>query len=190
MRILFLNSEAELYNNGADKILLLAVEALAADHDVRVLLPLDGPLVDAIRENGVPCEVRPYAIMRRSTAGPLAAVAYFVGLVVSTLRIRRYVRRHRFDAIYSNKVLQHLTRDQMRESLRRQLEVLRPGGVALHALWRGDEDEEHSGLLFTKYTEDSLSEVIPAGFEVVDVAVFKEMATDDSLRVHLRRGLR
>lgn len=102
MRILFLNSEAELYNNGGDKILLLTVEALAADHDVEVLLPLDGPLVEAIRELDVPCEVMPYAIMRRRTANPFAAVTFFAQLALSTFRLWRYIRKHDIDVVYSN----------------------------------------------------------------------------------------
>jgi glycosyltransferase involved in cell wall biosynthesis len=102
MRILFLNSEAELYNNGGDKILLLTVEALAAEHEVEVLLPLDGPLVAAIRALDVPCEVVPYAIMRRRTLNPLVALTFFVQLVLSTFRIWRYVRKHRIDVVYSN----------------------------------------------------------------------------------------
>ncbi len=102
MRILFLNSEAELYNNGGDKILLLTVEALAADHDVEVLLPLDGPLVAAIRALDVPCEVVPYAIMRRRTLNPFVALTFLGQLVLSTFRLRRHVRRHDIDVVYSN----------------------------------------------------------------------------------------
>ena len=40
-----------------------------------------------------------------------------------------------FDAIYSNKVLYHLTLDELRASLRNQARVLDPGGLLLHALW-------------------------------------------------------
>jgi cyclopropane fatty-acyl-phospholipid synthase-like methyltransferase len=69
----------------------------------------------------------------------------------------------RFDALYSNKVLQHLSRDQLRRSLSRQGELLVPGGVALHSLWNGDkEDEEHAGLLFVYYTVESFTELLPS----------------------------
>jgi len=41
----------------------------------------------------------------------------------------------RFDAIYSNKVLHHLTRHELRRSLERQASLRRPGGLLLHGLW-------------------------------------------------------
>ncbi|MEM6993373.1 MAG: class I SAM-dependent methyltransferase [Myxococcota bacterium] len=93
----------------------------------------------------------------------------------------------RFDALYSNKVLQHLTREAFQASLRRQAEVVRPGGVVLHALWYGDSSDVHHGMLFNNYTEDSLKAALPPEFEVVDLTRYEEMAPNDSLRVHLRR---
>ena len=102
MKILFLNSEAELHNNGGDKILLLTVEALAEQHDVAVLLPVAGPLVGAIRELGVACEVRPYPIVRRSTARPLAALRYVARLITSTFYLWRYVGEREIEVVYSN----------------------------------------------------------------------------------------
>ncbi|MCP3974984.1 MAG: glycosyltransferase family 4 protein [bacterium] len=102
MRILFLNSEAELHNNGGDKVLLMTVETLAAHHEVEVLLPVPGPLVDAIRDLGVRCDVSSYPIVRRNTARPLAAARYFAGLVASTFRLWRHVRRREVDVVYAN----------------------------------------------------------------------------------------
>ena len=90
-----------------------------------------------------------------------------------------------FDAIYSNKVLQHLTRDDMRASLQRQAQLVRPGGLLLHALWYGDQVEEHMGLRFTQYTEALVSEVLPPRLSVVSTARYREMEDGDSLRVHL-----
>ena len=122
----------------------------------------------------------------------------------SKVFLRRYAARHgksptllldavtletdrRFDAIYSNKVLQHLTRDEMARSLARQAEVVEPDGLLLHALWHGEGHDEHHGLLFTRYTLDSLGEVLPAELEVVESARYTEMKADDSIWVVLRR---
>jgi len=54
----------------------------------------------------------------------------------------------RFDGIYSNKVLQHLTREEACASIQRQAEVLTEGGIALHSLWYGEGEETFSGLRF------------------------------------------
>ncbi len=102
MKVLFLNSEAELHNNGGDKVMLMTVATVAAQHEVEVLLPTAGPLVEAVRDLGVRCDVVSYPIVRRSTAKPTAALKYFAGLVVSTFRLWRYTRRHHVDVVYSN----------------------------------------------------------------------------------------
>jgi trans-aconitate methyltransferase len=95
----------------------------------------------------------------------------------------------RFDAIYSNKVLHHLTREELRTSLEAQPGLLRPGGFAMHSLWWGEEDEEPmEGLLFTRYTEPELAEVVAGtGFEVVEMRRYTEMEPDDSVWVLLRK---
>ncbi len=92
-----------------------------------------------------------------------------------------------FGSLYSNKVLQHVDRDQMRRSLARQAEVLEPGGIALHALWYGEEDQHIHGMLFTQYTEALLGEVLPDSLVVVETLRYTEMEENDSLRVTLRR---
>jgi SAM-dependent methyltransferase len=93
----------------------------------------------------------------------------------------------RFDAIYSNKVLQHLTKQDARQSLIAQHRLLNPGGIALHALWYGDELEEHHGLLFQQYAAKSFSELLDEQFEVVESRGYAEMEADDSLCVVIRR---
>jgi len=92
-----------------------------------------------------------------------------------------------FDAIYSNKVLHHLTREDLAQSLRRQLDLLNPGGVALHALWYGDKEEEHSGLRFTYYTEDTFAALMPASFTLVEQQRYAELEEGDSFFVVLKK---
>ena len=43
----------------------------------------------------------------------------------------------RFDCIYSNKVLHHLTRDELRTSLQAQVGLLNDDGLAMHSLLVG-----------------------------------------------------
>jgi SAM-dependent methyltransferase len=93
----------------------------------------------------------------------------------------------RFDAIYSNKVLQHLSKQDAGRSLAAQHRILNPGGTALHALWFGDKLEEHHGLLFQQYTAESFSEFLGEQFEVLEAKLYAEMEPDDSLSVVIRR---
>jgi len=94
--------------------------------------------------------------------------------------------RH-FDAIYSNKVMHHLSKEDTARSLGAQHRVLNPGGIALHSLWFGDECEERHGLLFQQYTPESFSELLDERFEVLESKAYTEMAADDSLCVILGR---
>ena len=93
----------------------------------------------------------------------------------------------RFDAIYSNKVMHHLHKQDAARSLTAQHRVLNPGGIALHSLWFGDELEEHHGLLFQQYTVESFAELLDEQFEVLESKRYAEMAVDDSLCVVMRR---
>lgn len=93
-----------------------------------------------------------------------------------------------FDAVFSNKVLQHLTRDEVKRSLERQTEVLKPGGIALHSLWYGDKEEEHSGLRFIHYTEATFAALVPDSLVLVEQERYTEMESDDSLVVVLQNG--
>jgi cyclopropane fatty-acyl-phospholipid synthase-like methyltransferase len=45
----------------------------------------------------------------------------------------------KYDVIYSNKVLQHLTTENLATSFKKQYEVLNEGGILFHAMWKGKE---------------------------------------------------
>ncbi len=93
----------------------------------------------------------------------------------------------RFDAIYSNKVMHHLSKQDAARSLTSQHKVLDAGGIALHSLWSGDELEEHHGLLFQQYTAESFAELLDGQFEVLESTLYAEMESGDSLYVVLKR---
>ncbi len=92
-----------------------------------------------------------------------------------------------FDCIYSNKVLHHITREDLKKSLRRQKEILSPNGVAFHSFWRGDREENFDGLLFTKYQKDGLKEVIGDILDIFEIETYTEMEKDDSIYVVLKK---
>jgi len=103
------------------------------------------------------------------------------------LDVLSMITARRFDGIYSNKVLHHLTQEELRQSLAAQRRALNPHGVLLHSFWWGDAEEEMHGLHFTYYTEESLRAQVPDGFDIVEVARYGEMDDDDSLYIVLRR---
>ncbi len=93
----------------------------------------------------------------------------------------------RFDAIYSNKVLQHLSIEECRQSLTAQHNVLNKGGIVLHALWYGNDFEEYEGLRFQQYTEESFTQLLEGRFEILEAKIYTEMEEDDSIAFFLKR---
>ena len=92
----------------------------------------------------------------------------------------------KFDCIYSNKVLHHLTKEDMAKSLQRQKEVLNPNGITFHSFWKGNKVEEMEGLLFTYYEMGDLNKMAGSDFEILALETYTEMEKDDSLYVALR----
>lgn len=92
-----------------------------------------------------------------------------------------------FDCIYSNKVLHHLTREDLKKSFQRQQEILNPNGIVFHSFWKGDKDENYDGLLFTKYQINGLKEIIGELFDILTIGTYTEMEKNDSLYVVLSK---
>lgn len=95
-------------------------------------------------------------------------------------------KRH-FDAIYSNKVLHQMSEEELIQSLQRQLQILNPGGYALHSFWSGNREEDHHGLKWVYYTEEAISDLIPAEFEIIELKTYKERIDHDSLYLILKK---
>jgi 2-polyprenyl-3-methyl-5-hydroxy-6-metoxy-1,4-benzoquinol methylase len=93
----------------------------------------------------------------------------------------------RFDAIFSNKVMQHLTREEVAASLARQAKVIQRDGHIFHTLWHGDSDEKHHGLHFSYFRLESFRARVPDSLEIVAHRVYRESEEGDSLWVLLRR---
>ena len=93
----------------------------------------------------------------------------------------------RFDCIYSNKVLHHLTKQELQRSFSRQGEMLTSGGFAMHSFWLGEGEEVHHGLRFVYYMEDELLNYIGSGFDVVATERYEEIEEADSFYILLRR---
>ena len=92
-----------------------------------------------------------------------------------------------FDCIYSNKVLHHLTREDLRRSFISQREHLGEVGLLMHSFWYGDREETEQGLRFVYYTKEILMDVIGSGFEAVESSRYTEMEDEDSFYILLRK---
>jgi trans-aconitate methyltransferase len=93
----------------------------------------------------------------------------------------------KFDCIYSNKVLIHLTREELAESFHRQAEILEPGGILFHTFWQGGTEEEFNGLRFVYYTRRTLMKTLDKGFEIMAFERYAETEEGDSFYVILKR---
>lgn len=94
----------------------------------------------------------------------------------------------KFDCIYSNKVLHHLTPFEMKKSLSRQQKILSDQGVLLHSFWYGSDVEEYHGSICTYYTEQTLTEIISERFELIDIQKYSEGREGDSIYILLRKS--
>ena len=89
----------------------------------------------------------------------------------------------KFDCIYSNKVLHHLKRQELQESLQNQIGTLHSQGLVFHSFWKGNKTETHHGLRFVYYTEEMLTELVGGCFELIEISAYKEMSENDSIYV-------
>ncbi|MFW2405230.1 MAG: class I SAM-dependent methyltransferase [Gammaproteobacteria bacterium] len=93
----------------------------------------------------------------------------------------------KFDAIFSNKALIHLTRDELSASFSRQREVLNAGGLMLHSFWYGREEQEYGDLRLFQHTEQELETMLEGDFEILDIGRHAKMADGDSVYVLARK---
>ena len=92
-----------------------------------------------------------------------------------------------FDCIYSNKVLHHLHKEDLKKSIQRQTEIVKPNGIIFHSFWKGNKDENYEGLLFTRYQIDELKEIIGDSFDILTMNVYTEMEQQDSIYIVLKK---
>lgn len=95
-----------------------------------------------------------------------------------------------FDAIYSNKVLHHLTIAELKNSCLRQQQVIAPNGLFAHTFWisKKAEEMEMHGLFVFYHARDELIALISDYFEIVELFDYAEFEEDDSLFVIARNN--
>ncbi len=94
----------------------------------------------------------------------------------------------KFDCIYSNKVLHHLTTNDLRISFQNQYKRLNESGILFHAFWYGDKEEQHHGLRFVYYTEETVVDLLDDKFELLELNQYKEDEENDSFYIILKKS--
>ncbi|WP_316504790.1 class I SAM-dependent methyltransferase [Nitrosopumilus sp.] len=92
-----------------------------------------------------------------------------------------------WDGIYSNKVLHHLTKEELKKSLSRQKEILNQNGILFHSFWKGTKTENFEGLLFQYYEMKELEGIVKNDYDVLELKTYTEMEKDDSIYVVLKK---
>jgi SAM-dependent methyltransferase len=86
-----------------------------------------------------------------------------------------------FDGIYSNKVLHHLKDEELMASIKRQHELLNPGGIICHSFWKGEGSEIFKGLYVNYHSEQNLKDLIGDSFDILLLENYEEFELDDSI---------
>lgn len=89
----------------------------------------------------------------------------------------------KFDVIYSNKVLHHLTLTELEKSTLRQADVLNDNGIVCHTFWHGDDSYEMEGLDFQEYRIEQLKDIFEMNYEILHAEIYTEMEKDDSILI-------
>jgi glycosyltransferase involved in cell wall biosynthesis len=100
-RILVAHPFPDLY--GADRSMQSAVCALRDEgHEVVVVVPEHGPLVQALQADGVTVEILRFPVVRRAVLRPRALPLFLLATPWHGLRLARFIRRRRADVVYVN----------------------------------------------------------------------------------------
>lgn len=86
-----------------------------------------------------------------------------------------------FDCVFSNKVLHHLTLEELEKSLKRQQEVIVTNGLFAHTFWLGDKEFTMEGMLFMFYNREHLVKLVSKYFTIIKLYDYKEFEEGDSI---------
>ena len=100
----------------------------------------------------------------------------FLELDAVTLKTKK-----KFDGIYSNKVLHHLKDDELSSSIKRQYDLLNPGGIICHSFWKGEGSEVFKGLFVNYHSAAILKDNFEKYFEIILLEAYEEFEANDSL---------
>lgn len=91
-----------------------------------------------------------------------------------------------FDCVFSNKVLHHLTLEELEKSFKRQQEVIVKNGLFAHTFWLGDKEFMMEGMLFIFHNREQLVNLISKYFTIIELYDYKEFEEGDSIFIVAR----
>ncbi len=91
------------------------------------------------------------------------------------------ITEKKFDGIYSNKVMHHLTDNELIDSFKRQYEILNSNGIICHSFWKGEGSEIFKGLFVNYHNKESLEEFYKDYFDILSIESYNEFEDEDSL---------
>lgn len=94
---------------------------------------------------------------------------------------------NKYDCIYSNKVLMHLTKEDLDKSIKNQHRTLNKGGIVFHTFWKGDTAEHKYDMLTQYYLEEELISKFSKLFDLIHVEAYKEFEEDDSILIVMKK---
>jgi cyclopropane fatty-acyl-phospholipid synthase-like methyltransferase len=86
-----------------------------------------------------------------------------------------------YDCIFSNKVLHHLTKEELEKSIKRQQKVIKSNGIFAHTFWIGDKEFTMEGMLFVYHKREKLLKLISQYFTILETFEYKEFEEGDSI---------
>ncbi|WP_025667629.1 class I SAM-dependent methyltransferase [Aquimarina megaterium] len=87
----------------------------------------------------------------------------------------------KYNGIYSNKVMHHLKDSELKNSIKRQHDILKSGGIICHSFWKGEGSEIFKGLFVNYHTKKSLRDFFEDYFEILLIMNYTEFEEADSL---------
>lgn len=87
----------------------------------------------------------------------------------------------KFDLIYSNKVLHHLSPEKLVKSLIKQLSLLNKGGKIAHTFWHGTGSETYNDMPVHLYCSTALKCLLHPYYQIIKMEVYQEFEPNDSL---------
>ncbi len=94
----------------------------------------------------------------------------------------------KFDCLYSNKVLQHLSDNDLTKSIIAQSKILNPNGIVCHSFWKGEGEEIFKGMLVNYQTKESLIKLFQKKFEILVLEDYAEFEENDSVFVIAKKS--
>ena len=102
-RVLVAHPSPDLY--GSDWQLVETIHGLIeTGHEVLVALPLDGPLVEVLREAGARVAVMPFTVLRKALLSPRGLAKLSVQAAPEIARLRAVIRASRAEVVLTNTV--------------------------------------------------------------------------------------